>query len=147
MNIFLKLIGQQLLQALVPNLLVKAEKSIAKIVDKTKKIKPESFKGVLSSAATEIVTNMYYSFSSDIKQSLADGIITKKEANAALQNVGDLAEAQLKEVAQKLPAEIIPIVIKDVPVTIKQTYEILKRRGELASQNEFYAKALAAQAK
>jgi hypothetical protein len=147
MNIFLKLVGQQLLQALVPNLLAKAEKSIAKITTKVKKINPDSFKGVLSSAATEIVTNMYYSFSSDIKQSLADGTITKKEANAALQNVGELAEAQLKEVAQKLPEEIIPIVIKDVPATIKQTYEILKRRGELASQNEFYAKALAAQAK
>jgi hypothetical protein len=141
------MIGQKLLQVLIPNLLNKAETAIAKIaVKQESKADPVSFEGVLRSAATEIVTNMYYSFSKDIKQSLADGTVTKAEATDALKNVGLLAEAQLHEVVQKLPTEIIPIVAGKVPMTILETYEVLKRRGELASQNEFYAKALAAQA-
>lgn len=143
----LKVIGQQLLQILIPGLLAKAERQITKIVQKTADVNPDSFKEVLDKAAAEIVTSMYYNFSQNIKQSLADGVITKAEATESLQAVGHIAESQLHAVVQKLPEQIIPIIVKDIPVTIQQTYEILKRRGELASQNEFYAQCLAAQVK
>ena len=147
MGIFLKVLGQQLLQVLIPNLLGRAEVAITKITQKVAKVDPASFKGVIEGAAAEIVTSMFYTFSQHIKQDMADGTVTKAEATESLKAVGTIAEAQLTAVVQKLPDQIIPIVLKDVPLTIQQTYELLKRRGELASQNQFFAKALAAQAK
>lgn len=87
---------------------------------------------------------MYSEFSEGIKKDLSDGKLTKDEATARLKEVGETARQKLEMFIADAPEQLYPLLVAEIPGLIDLTYKSLQRQGILATQHEFFARAMAA---